>query len=292
MKALHAEQFKVIGRFDIKKAATAVKTDAADDELKEALKEISKSLGKLQDKMYANNRYSVLVVLQGMDTSGKDSLIKQVFKNFNARGVNVFSFKQPTPLELKHDFLWRHYIALPEKGKFAVFNRSHYENVLVTRVHPEYLLKENIPEIEKAGDIPKDFWEQRFKQINSFEKHISKNGTIVLKFFLNISKEEQRERLLRRLDLKNHNWKFSPADLDERELWHEYQKYYEDALNNTSTDQAPWYSIPADHKKTARLLVAKAILHELEKYDFHEPEVDEEVLENINAYKRKLESEK
>ncbi|KOS06232.1 phosphate:nucleotide phosphotransferase [Flavobacterium akiainvivens] len=291
MKALHPEDFKVTSRFAIAGCKTSIGHPGTHDELKEALGEVSKQLGKLQDKMYANNRYSVLIVLQGMDTSGKDSLIKQVFKNFNARGVNVFSFKQPTALELKHDYLWRHYVALPERGKFAVFNRSHYENVLVTRVHPDYLLKENLPGIEAVGDIPADFWAQRFKQINDFERHVAQNGTVVLKFFLNISKEEQRQRLLRRLNLKNHNWKFSPADLDERQLWDEYQKYYEEAINHTSTAHAPWYCIPADSKKTARLLVAKAILHELEKYDFHEPEVDETVLENINAYKRKLESE-
>jgi PPK2 family polyphosphate:nucleotide phosphotransferase len=292
MKAIDTEQFKVNGPFAIGGASTQFTTGCTDDGLKKALGKVSKALGKLQDKMYANNRYSVLVVLQGMDTSGKDSLIKQVFKNFNARGVNVYSFKQPTALELKHDYLWRHYIALPERGKFAVFNRSHYENVLVTRVHPEYILNENLPGIETAGDIPEGFWDERFRQINDFERHVAQNGTIVLKFFLNISKEEQRQRLLRRLNLKSHNWKFSPADLDERQLWDEYQNYYEQAINHTSTRHAPWYTIPADHKKTARLLVAKAILHELEKYDFHEPEVDETVLENINAYKRKLEGEK
>lgn len=291
MKGIHPEHFKVTGTFDIKLAATAIDLGANKDKLKDELKTVSKCLGELQDKMYANNRYSVLIVLQGMDTSGKDSLIREVFKNFNARGVNVFSFKKPTALELRHDYLWRHYVSLPERGKFAVFNRSHYENVLVTRVHPEYLLTENLPGIEKQEDIPKDFWEERFKQINDFEQHIANNGTIVLKFFLNISKEEQRERLLRRLELKSHNWKFSPADLDEREMWAEYQKYYGEALNNTSTGHAPWFCIPADDKKAARLIVAKAILHELEKYDFHEPEVDDEVLENINAYKRKLENE-
>ncbi len=287
MKDIHPEHFKVNDRLDLPLAHTVTDLNATDKELKEALTEVSKKLGKLQDKMYANNRYGVLIVLQGMDTSGKDSLIKQVFKNFNARGVNVFSFKQPTALELKHDYLWRHYAALPEKGKFAVFNRSHYENVLITRVHPEYLVLENLPGIERVEDIPADFWEKRFEDINNFEKHIARNGTIILKFFLNISKEEQRQRLLRRLELKNHNWKFNSGDLNEREQWDEYQKYYEEAINHTSTHHAPWYCIPADNKKASRLIVAKAILHELEKYDFREPEVDE----NINAYKRKLEGE-
>lgn len=292
MKNIHPEDYIVTTPFSITDAPTDIKFKASDDDKKEALHDISKELGELQDKMYANNRYSVLIVLQGMDTSGKDSLIKQVFKNFNARGVVVYSFKQPNTAELEHDYLWRHYIALPDKGKFAVFNRSHYENVLVTRVHPEYLLKENLPGIEDVTDVPADFWKQRYEQINNFEKHLALNGTIVIKFFLHISKEEQRQRLLRRLELKSHNWKFSPADLDERELWDEYQKYYEEAISNTSHPHAPWYAIPADDKKLARLLVAKTILQELEKYNFHEPEVNEEVLEHINAYKRKLESEK
>ena len=291
MKDINPKDFKVTPPFIKEKFSTNLNIKVSDDKKKEALRDVSKKLADLQEKMYANNRYSVLIVLQGMDTSGKDSLIKQVFKNFNARGVVVYSFKKPSERELKHDYLWRHYIALPERGKFGVFNRSHYENVLVTRVHPEYLLNENLPGIEEVKEIPADIWHQRFDQINNFEEHITLNGTIVIKFFLNISRDEQRKRLLRRLDLPNHNWKFSPADLDERALWHDYQKYYEDAISNTSKPHAPWYAIPADDKRMARLLVAKAILNELEKYNFHEPEVNEEVLENINVYKKKLESE-
>lgn len=291
MKHIHPKDFVVTTAFSIKDAPTTIDIKASDTTKKNELAEVGKELGKLQDKMYANNRYSVLIVLQGMDTSGKDSLIKQVFKSFNARGVVVYSFKQPTSTELEHDYLWRHYIALPEKGKFAVFNRSHYENVLVSRVHPEIILNEHLPGIETVEDIPANLWEQRYKQINHFEKHITQNGTIVLKFFLHISKEEQRQRLLRRLELKNHNWKFSPSDLNDRQNWEKYQKYYEETINNTAHPHAPWYIIPADDKKLARLLVAKAILNELEKYNFHEPEVDEEVLENINKYKKKLENE-
>lgn len=291
MKSIHTKDFKAGKKFSIKDTPTVTDINASDSTKKYELKEVSKALGKLQDKMYANNRYGVLIVLQGMDTSGKDSLIKQVFKNFNARGVNVFSFKQPTSAELEHDYLWRHYLALPEKGKFAVFNRSHYENVLVSRVHPDILLKENLPGIETVGDVPSGLWHERYEQINNFEKHITQNGTIVLKFFLHISKEEQRRRLLRRLNLKSHNWKFSPADLDERQVWDEYQEYYEETICSTTHPHAPWYIIPADDKCMARLLVAKAILKELEKYNFHEPDVNEEVLENINTYKKKLESE-
>lgn len=292
MKAADTTGFKVTDAFSIKNAATYIDLKVTKEQKKEALKEISKELSELQDTMYANNRYSVLICLQGMDTAGKDSLIREVFKRFNARGVNVFSFKQPTSYELKHGYLWRHYIALPEKGKFGVFNRSHYENVLVTRVHPEYLLNENLPGIETVEEIPENFWEQRFEQINNFEKTVSQNGTIILKFFLNLSKEEQRQRLLRRLNNAKHNWKFAPADLEERQLWDEYQKYYEAALKNTSKPNAPWYAIPADDKKAARYFVAKIILEELKKYDIKEPEVDEVVLENINIYKQKLNHEK
>lgn len=292
MKAVNTKDFKVTGTFSIGKSPTLENLDADDETKKEALKEVSQELGKLQDKMYANNRYSVLICLQGMDTSGKDSLIRQVFKYFNARGVVVYSFKQPTSNELEHDYLWRHYLALPEKGKFAVFNRSHYENLIVTRVHPELLLNENLPGIEAVEDIPGDLWLQRYEDINAFEKHLSRNGTIVLKFFLHLGKEEQRQRLLRRLDMKSHNWKFSPGDLDEREVWDKYQEYYEDAINNTSKPYAPWYVVPADDKKAARYILAKILLEELKKYDIHEPEVDEEVLENIGKYKRKLREEK
>lgn len=292
MKAINPDDFIADHKFSIKHAPTQVDLGLTDEHKKDALKEVRKELSKQQDKMYANNCYSVLVVLQGMDTSGKDSLIREVFKNFNARGVNVFSFKQPTSAELEHDYLWRHYIALPEKGKFAVFNRSHYENVLVTRVHPEYLLKENLPGIEEVKDVPKDFWEMRYEQINHFEKHITQNGTIVLKFFMHLGKEEQRQRLLRRLEKKSHNWKFSPGDLNEREVWEKYQEYYEDMIRNTSHNHAPWYTIPCDDKKAARLMVASIILEEIKKYNFREPDVDEKVMENIHLYENKLKSEK
>ena len=242
--------------------------------------------------MYAHNKYSVLICLQGMDTAGKDSLIREVFKEFNARGVVVHSFKTPTSTELEHDFLWRHYLALPEKGKFSVFNRTHYENVLITRVHPEYIVSENIPGIEKEEDITPEFWENRFERINAFEKHIASNGVIILKFFLHLSKEEQRQRLLRRLEKEQHNWKFSPADLKERLLWDDYQKCYEEAINKTSKAHAPWLVIPADNKETARYLVAKSILEELEKYEFHYPQLEQEIQDNIKMYHDKLSAEK
>ena len=261
-------------------------------ELEQELDEVSKKIAAIQNAMYAHGKYAALICIQGMDTAGKDSLIREVFKNFNARGVVVHSFKTPTSLELGHDYLWRHYIALPARGKVGVFNRTHYENVLVTRVHPEYILNENIPGIHDVSDIDEAFWEKRFEQINNFEKHIADNGTIIFKFFLHLSKEEQKHRLLRRLNKPNKNWKFSAGDLKERALWDQYQQCYEDAINKTSKFHAPWYVIPADDKPTARLILANILLEKLSSYkDIEEPELDEKTKSNIDAYRKQLESE-
>ena len=249
-------------------------------------------MGEWQDILYAHGKYAVLVCLQGMDTSGKDSLIREVFKGFNSRGVVVHSFKVPTSLELKHDYLWRHYLALPPRGKFGVFNRTHYENVIVTRVHPEYVLNENLPNVNTLEEIDEKFWDRRFEEIRDFEEHLVANGTIIFKFFLNLSKEEQRQRLLRRLDKGTKNWKFSPGDLKERKLWDKYRDYYEDAINRTSTEKAPWYVIPADDKPTARYLVAKILHDELLKYtDVVEPKLSPEIYKNLDEYREELKKE-
>ena len=258
---------------------------------KKKLKELRKEISKIQEALYAEGKYAVLICLQGMDTAGKDSLIREVFKNVSAQGVVVHSFKVPTTLELKHDYLWRHYIALPAKGKIGVFNRTHYENVLVTRVHPEYVFAENIPTVKSLDDLNDAFYNKRMEEINNFEKHITDNGTIILKFFLNLSKEEQKNRLLRRLRLKEKNWKFSPGDLKERKLWDNYQFCYQELLNKTSKKNAPWYVIPADDKPTARYLVAKIILQNLEQYNFKEPELPEKYKIEIENYKIQLENE-
>ncbi|MFB9110984.1 PPK2 family polyphosphate kinase [Flavobacterium gyeonganense] len=290
MKAIDPKDFKVTDKIKLSRIPTLLGIEASDDEKEEKLDKVQAKLSDLQDVMYSHNRYGVLICLQGMDTSGKDSLIREVFKEFNPRGVVVHSFKTPNSSELEHDYLWRHYIALPEKGKFAIFNRTHYENVLVTRVHPEYVLAENLPGINSVDDITPKFWKKRINQINNFEKHITENGTIVMKFFLHLSKEEQRERLLRRLEEEKHHWKFSPGDLKEREHWKEYQKYYQEAINKTSTDYAPWYIIPADDKDMARYIVAKIIWEEMQKYtDIKEPELDDKVKANIEMYKKQLE---
>lgn len=254
---------------------------------------LSRYLGKFQDMLYAHNRYSVLICIQGMDTAGKDSLIREVFRSFNARGVVVQSFKKPTSSELEHDYLWRHYINLPERGKFTVFNRSHYENVLISRVHSQVVMNERIPGIEDVSDLTDEFWENRYDEINNFEKHLANNGVIVLKFFLHLSKDEQKKRILRRLDKEKHNWKFEPSDIQEREYWDDYQRYYEEAINKTSTEQCPWYVIPADDKAYCRFAFAKVLEEVFKRYtDVKVPQLAEELKVDLEMYRQKLMNEK
>ncbi|MBK9224137.1 MAG: polyphosphate kinase 2 family protein [Flavobacterium sp.] len=289
MESLHPDDFKVTTAINLATIPTKLDLDTSKEQEAIALDKIQQKLSKKQDAMYAHNRHAFLICLQGMDTSGKDSLIREVFKEFNPRGVVVHSFKTPNSSELEHDYLWRHYLALPEKGKFAVFNRTHYENVLVTRVHPEYILFENLPGIETVEDITPQFWQNRMEQINNFEKHIAQNGTTVLKFYFHMSKEEQRKRLLNRLETPEDNWKFSTGDLKERERWDDYMNYYEEAINKTATSHAPWYIIPADDKGVARYIVAKIIWEEMQKLtDISEPELDPKVKANIDLYKEQL----
>ena len=289
MKTIDVADFKIIKPIILRDCATKLDLKWDENEVEAKLLKTQKKLSALQDTIYAHNRYGVLICLQGMDTSGKDSLIREVFKEFNTRGVVVHSFKTPNSTELEHDYLWRHYIALPEKGKFAVFNRTHYENVVVTRVHPEYILNENLPNIQNVAAITPEFWENRMTQIGNFEKHITQNGTVVLKFFLNMSKEEQRIRLLHRLENGDDNWKFSSNDLKERDCWDSYMSCYEQAINKTSTQIAPWFVIPADDKKVARYIVAKIIWEELQKLtDIKMPELSVEVQKNMDLYKTML----
>ena len=292
MKSFSPDLFKVVPPFQLSKHDTSFDLNTEGKSVKKELKKTRKKLGKLQDTLYAHGKYAVLICIQGMDTAGKDSLIREVFKDFNTRGIVVHSFKVPTPLELDHDYLWRHYIALPARGKFGIFNRTHYENVLVTRVHPSYILSEDLPGIDAVEKITDDFWKQRFEQINNFEEHIAKNGTIIFKFFLHLSKEEQKNRLLRRLDKEEKRWKFSPGDLKERKLWDTYQFCYEEAISHTSKEHAPWFVIPADHKDTARYIVARIIWETLKTYtDIEEPDLDEDVKLQLNIYKKQLREE-
>lgn len=292
MDNLKSSSYRANKSVQLSNHATFEDFGQTDKELKKQLAKIRRTLGDFQNTLYAHGKYSVLICIQGMDTSGKDSLIREVFKDFNASGVAVHSFKVPTELELKHDYLWRHYIVLPAKGIFGVFNRTHYENVLVTRVHPEYILGEHIPNIKTVADIDQKFWDKRFEQIRNFEQHLADHGTLIFKFFLNLSKDEQRRRLLRRLELREKNWKFSPGDLKERKLWDSYQKCYQEAIAETTTDQAPWYVIPADNKKAARVIFASILLEELTQYtDIQEPELEAKVQANLESYKEQLQNE-
>jgi PPK2 family polyphosphate:nucleotide phosphotransferase len=292
MKDISINDFKISSTINIKGLPTGLDLGADKKAIQKELRAVGENLADIQNKMYAHGKYAVLMCIQGMDTAGKDSLIREVFKAFNVRGIEAHSFKKPTELELKHDYLWRHYIALPARGKFGIFNRTHYENVLVTRVHPKYLIYENMPNIKSVEDVDENFWDRRFEQINNFEKHAADNGTIIFKFFLNISKDEQKNRLLRRLNKPEKHWKFSPDDLKERKLWDDYQKCYEDLLNRSSKSHAPWYNIPADDKPTARYLVAKILYDTLKTYtDIKEPELPAKDKANIDLYKQQLKNE-
>ncbi|MFK7783120.1 PPK2 family polyphosphate kinase [Psychroserpens sp.] len=292
MKDIKIEDFKVIENIQLQNIPTTFDLGADKKTIENELEDVREKLGDFQNTIYAHGKYAILICIQGMDTAGKDSMIREVFKDFNTRGIVVHSFKVPTELERNHDYLWRHYIALPARGKFSVFNRTHYENVLVTRVHPGYILGENLPDVKSIDDVNDAFWDKRFKQINDFENHIAQNGTVIFKFFLHLSKEEQKHRLLRRLEKPSKNWKFSPGDLKERKLWDKYQECYEDAINRTSNSHAPWFTIPADDKPTARYIVAKILYDTLIQYkDIVEPELDADIKGNLDMYIKALENE-
>ena len=293
MNKIEIQQYRAYDDFKISETKTYEDFGKSEKILKKELSVITRELGEFQDTIYAHGKYSILVCLQGMDTAGKDSLIREIFKDFNVSGVEVHSFKVPTELELSHNYLWRHYLVLPAKGKFGVFNRTHYENVLVTRVHPEYILNEHIPGIHTVEDIDEKFWDKRFEQINDFERHLAENGTLIFKFFLNLSKEEQRQRLLRRLAVKDKHWKFSPGDLKERKLWQTYQNCYEEAISKTTNDHAPWFVVPADNKKATRIIIASILLQSLKKYkDIKEPMLSDKILANLGTYEEQLQREK
>lgn len=237
---------------------------------KELLKNIEE-LASIQELFWADNRYSLLIILQAPDAAGKDGAIRHVMSGLNPQSCRVYSYKAPSKEELDHDYLWRHYKDLPERGMIGIFNRSHYENVLVTKVNPSFILNENLPGINTEEDIDKKFWVQRYEQINHFEKHLVQNGTLILKFFLNISKEEQKARLLARLQEEDKNWKFCSDDLKARAQWDEYHKAYEDMLEETSTEHAPWFVIPADKKFFARVAIGKIIVEKIKSLDLHYP---------------------
>jgi PPK2 family polyphosphate:nucleotide phosphotransferase len=236
-------------------------------------------LAKLQERLYAQHQWALLVVLQGMDTAGKDGVIKHVMSGINPQSCKVHAFKAPSLEDLDHDFLWRAAIHLPARGDIGIFNRSYYEEVVVVRVHPEMLMRQKLP----ARLVGKDIWKNRFADICTFERHLTRNGIVILKFFLHISKEAQRQRLLARLDDPAKQWKFSVNDISERKLWGEYTSAYEGAIRATSSPEAPWYVVPADHKWFARLIVARAILEALENLELNYPRIDRTTLRKVRA---------
>ncbi len=255
----------------------------ADDLLADSVKELSEA----QELLWANNQHSLLVILQGLDASGKDGIIKHVMSGINPQGCQVTSFKVPSEEELDHNFLWRYSKALPERGRVGIFNRSYYEEVLVVRVHPELLGRQRLPE----GKGDEAFWQKRFEDINSFEQHLSRNGTLVVKFFLNISKNEQKQRLLDRTDDPRKRWKFSAADLAERKCWDAYLKAFEEAINSTSTKYAPWYIIPADRKWIARSVVASILASSIGTLNLEYPKLSEEKNQELEEARKRLMSE-
>jgi PPK2 family polyphosphate:nucleotide phosphotransferase len=275
------------GEFHLRSHKTNAKGGLDKDKAEKIIEANRKRLSDSQEKLYAQDRWSILLIFQGMDAAGKDSAIKSVFDGVNPQGCEVHSFKQPSPLELNHDFMWRCMIALPQRGRIGIFNRSYYEECLVTRVHPEFLAKENLP----PALVTKNIWRERFEDISAIERYLARNGVIILKFFLNISKQEQRARFLDRLDQPAKNWKFSMADITERAWWSRYQAVYQDIVRHTSTSQAPWHVVPADHKWFARVVIGSTIVSALENLHLRFPRADKASLAEFREVRKALEQE-
>ena len=278
--------FRIDGsrEFHLKSHKTNEKGGLDKDEGEKIIEANRDRLSDFQEKLYAQDRWSLLLIFQGMDASGKDSAIKSVFDGINPQGCEVTAFKQPSTQELDHDFMWRSAVVLPQRGRIGIFNRSYYEECLVVRVHPEILAKQKIPPVL----VTKSVWRERFEDISAFERYLARNGTVVLKFFLNISKEEQRERFLKRLDEPAKNWKFSMGDIAERALWGKYQAAYQEVIRHTSTPLAPWHVVPADHKWFARVVIGSAIVAALEKLDLKFPRADKASLQEFKAVRKAL----
>lgn len=279
--------------FDIKKAPTKVK-DSADelDKIKEQIEENLRHIRHAQKMMYARHKYGILVVFQAMDAAGKDSMIAHIFSGVNPVGFKVANFKQPTSAELRHDYLWRINKELPSRGEIGVFNRSYYEDVLVSRVHPEIILNANLPEVDSLSDVNDHFFKGRYQDIRDYEKYLSRNGFVIFKFFLHISKDEQKKRFLRRINLPKKHWKFSSADIRERQYWDKYQKAYEKAINATATKKNPWYVVPADDKWYSRLIVSDILTKEIEKLPLAYPVLSLDEAARLDTAKEELLNEK
>jgi len=280
-------RFDGAGQFHLKSYPTADRGGIDKDAGGKIIEANRKRLSDFQEKLYAQDRWSLLLIFQGMDAAGKDSAIKSVFEGVNPQGCEVSSFKQPSTKELDHDFMWRAMVALPERGRIGIFNRSYYEECLVVRVHPEVLGKQKIPK----RLVTKRIWRERFEDISAIERYLSRNGTVILKFFLNVSREEQRQRFLARLEEPAKNWKFSMADVSERALWARYQAAYQDMIHHTASKDAPWHIVPADHKWFARVVIGSTIVAALDRLDLKFPEVDKAGLSEFKRIRDALEAE-
>jgi PPK2 family polyphosphate:nucleotide phosphotransferase len=288
-----SKQYRVTGakKFKLKDYHTSVNSDLGKEEKPVAQKVLQlgvEALAEMQDKLYAQDRWALLVIFQAMDAAGKDGAIKHVMSGINPQGCQVTSFKSPSPEELDHDYLWRCMKQLPERGRIGIFNRSYYEEVLAVRVHESFLEAQKLP--EKL--VTKNIWDDRLSDICNFEEYLSNNGIMVVKFFLNVSKKEQKKRFLERIDKPEKNWKFSKSDLAERKYWKQYQECYEDLIKKTSTEKSPWYVVPADNKPYARIVVAAAILHALDSMNLAYPEVGESQVAELQRLKKELLAEK
>jgi PPK2 family polyphosphate:nucleotide phosphotransferase len=279
------------GAFRLKDHPCDLPSDLGKKELKEQLEADKERISELQDVLFAADKHSLLLIFQAMDAAGKDSCIRHVMSGVNPQGVRVWSFKAPSSLERSHDFLWRHSQAVPERGHIGIHNRSHYEEVLVTRVHPEFIMGQNIPGITSVKDIGTDFWQARYEAIRAWEKQLAQSGTVILKFYLHMSKAAQKQRFLERIDDPAKNWKFNADDLKERGYWDAYMKAYEEAIGATAAPHAPWYIIPADEQWESRAIVGRIVREQLEKLGLRHPELDAANREALAACRAALDSE-
>src|SRR3954452_21286959 len=275
------------GEFHLKSHKTNEKGSLDKEKATKIIEANREHLNDFQEKLYAQDRWSLLLIFQGMDAAGKDSAIKSVVEGVNPQGCQVYSFKAPSAREFDHDYMWRTSVSLPERGRIGIFNRSYYEEVLVVRVHPKMLVKQKIP----PPLVRRTIWRERFEDISAFERHLARNGTVVVKFFLNLSKEEQRQRFLDRLEEPSKNWKFSMHDVAERALWDKYQAAYQEMIRHTSTPIAPWHVVPADHKWFARVVIGSTIVSALDKLDLRYPKVKAAPLEEFKKVRAALENE-
>lgn len=290
---LDINQFEVIDgkQFSLKKYSTSPQDRLSSEDSKDIIEENVKDIADFQERMYANQKRSVLIIFQAIDAAGKDGTVERLVTGINPQGVQVHSFKKPTPEELSHDFLWRVQLKLPPRGIIGIFNRSHYEETLVVRVHPSYLLAQHIPGIEQVEDVTEELWQRRFKMIRNFEQNLTDTGTLVLKFFLFVSRDEQKQRLLDRIKDEDKHWKFKFDDIKERQHWPQYLHAFEEAIKHTATPDCPWYIIPADHKPTMRALVSSIVNRKLKDFREDWPVVSPKELEEIKLGKEMLEGE-